>query len=303
MNYFPNSNEEIEVLKFVAKYQYLHISDARHFFSSKEYYRRRIYSLIDKNFLKRIKWNLVLGDLGIEYVKTFNFEYNALNRDSKYVPRLLYISNLAAFYHNCNTINFTPSFSVKDKEVFTFTARRYIGILEINGIEYLTYHITKKHTHKYVLSVIYDIQKEKKYKNIIVLVDDFTMLYGESFIFGMNQVLIITDTTENREKLKYMNNVNWSKLIQDYYKNKVYLAEYSFCDYTDYKSKYINIFYFLDTEKINRIRYFLRENRDKNITIICDKALQEELQKELPICDYVIVDLEKYIEKENIVYG
>ena len=302
MNYFPNSNEEIEVIKFVAKYQYLHITDAKNFFNSKEYYRRRIYSLIDKNFLKRIKWNLVLGDLGIDYVKTFNFEYNALNRDSKYVPRLLYISNLAAFYHNCNTINFNPSFSVKDKEVFIFTARRYIGILEINGIEYLTYHITKKHTYKYVLSVTYDIQKEKKYKNIIVLLDDLSMLHGESFIFGMNQVLIIEDTSENREKLKYMNSVNWSKLIQDYYKN-VYLAEYSFCDYTDYKSKYINIFYFLDTEKINRIRYFLRENRDKNITIICDKALQKELQKELPTCDYVIADLEKYIEKENVIYG
>lgn len=303
MNYFPNSPEEIEVLKFIAKYQYLHVTDASSFFNSKGYYRRRIYNLIDKNFLKRIKWNLVLGDLGIEYVKTFNFEYNTLNRNSKYIPRLLYLSNLAAFYYNCNTIKFTPSFSIKDKEMFTITARRYIGILEINGIEYLTYHIAKSHTHKYVYSVIYDIQKEQKYKNIIVLVDDLSMLYGESFIFGMNQVLVIADTTENREKLKYMNNVNWSKLVQDYYKSTVYLAEYSFCDYTDYKNKYINVFYFLDTEKINRIRYFLRENRDKNITIICDKTLQEELQKELPTCDYIVVDLEQYIEKENVVYG
>ncbi len=302
MNYFPNSSEEIELLKFVAKYQYITITNASIFFKSKTYYRRRIYNLIDKDFLRRIKWNLVLGDLGIEYAKTFNFEYNALNRNSKYIPRLLYLSNLAAYYYKCNTLKFTPSFSIKDKEIFTTTARRFIGILQINGFEYLAYHISKEHTHKYVSSVIYDIQKEKNYKNIIVLIDDTSNLFDESFVFGMNQLLIISDTTENREKLKYMHNVNWPRIIHDYYKNNVYLSEYNFCEYTDYKNKYINTFYFLDTEKINRIKYFLRENRNKNMTILCDKTLKEELQRELPNCDYVIIDLEKYVEKDIVMY-
>lgn len=126
MNYFPNGDEEINVIKFIAKYQYLNITDTKYFFSSKKYYRNRISNLISKKLLKKVKSNLILDKLGIEYAKFFKFEYNKLNRDKKYLPRLLYLSRLAAFYNNCNTINFTPSFSIKDKMIFTLTARRFI---------------------------------------------------------------------------------------------------------------------------------------------------------------------------------
>lgn len=122
------------------------------------------------------------------------------------------------------------------------------------------------------------------------------------FTFGNNQVLVIEDKDENREKLKYINSVNWSKIIEKYYKNKVYIAEYNFCDYTDYKNKYISLFYFLDTEKINRIKYFLRENENKNADIICTEQLKETLQKELPKAHYITVNLEDYIEKERNIY-
>jgi len=245
---------------------------------------------------------LILDELGIEYAKLFKFEYTRRNRNEGYQSRLFYLSHLGAFYHNCNTITFTPSFAIKDKEMLTTTARRFIGIFDINGIDYLIYHITKEHDNRYITSVIYDIQKEKKYKNIIVLIDDKERIDISDFAFGINHVLIIEDTDVSREKLKYLNSVNWSRIIQDYYKNKVYLAEYNFCDYTDHKNKYISTFYFLDAEKINRIKYFLRENKNKNADIICSSELKEELQKELPTANYVVVDLEKYIDKELNVY-
>ena len=302
LNYFPKSNEEKELIKFIAQYQYLYVSDAKYFFSSTMYYKKRIHSLIENNFLKKIKLNLVLGELGIEYAKLFNFDYNKLNRNAKYLPRLLYISSLAAFYHNSNTSSYTPSFSIKNKEEFTSTARRYIGILEINHISYLAYHIPKNSTKQYILSVIYDIQKEKQYKNIIILADDLSMINASEFVFGMHQVLLIEDTLVNREKLQYLNNVNWSNVIQKLYKSKVHLAEYSFCDYTDYKDKYVSFFYTLDTEKVNRIRYFLLENKNKNMTIVCNKELQTTLNKELPTCNYDIIALEDYIEKEHYIY-
>lgn len=152
------------------------------------------------------------------------------------------------------------------------------------------------------MSVIYDIQKEHKYKNIIVLIDDIKRINIQDFAFGNNQVLVIEDTEENREKLKYLNSVNWSKIIEKYYKNKVYIAEYNFCNYTDYQNKYISLFYFLDTEKINRIKYFLRENKNKNADIICNAELKKEIQKELPTARFIVVDLENYIDKERNVY-
>lgn len=302
MNYFPNGNEEISLLKFIALYQYLKVSDSKYFFSSQRYYRKRIHNLIAKRFLRKIKSNLVLDELGIEYAKLMDFEYTKLNRNQKYSERLQRLSNLGAFYHNCNEVKFTPSFAIKDKKVFTSTGRRFIGILNIQGIDYLTYQITAQHDKKYILSVTYDIQKERNYKNIIILVNDINRININDFAYGINQILIIEDTLENKNRLKYLNSINWSKIARDYYKNKVYLSEYNFCDYTDYKNKYVSTFYFIDTEKINRIKYFLRENKNKNADIICNSKIEKELKKELPTANYITLDMEEYIDKERNIY-
>lgn len=303
MNYFPNGDEEIDLLKFISKYQYLNTNDAKYFFSSKKYYKQRISNLVNKKFLKRIKLNLVLDKLGIEYAQTFNFEYNRLNRDKRYLSRLLYLSNLGAFYNNCDTLKFIPSFDIKDKEMFTTTARKFIGIFDINGIEYLTYYITEEHNERYLNSVVYDIQKEKKFKNILVLINDKNRININDFIFGANQVIILEDTEENREKLKYLNSIDWYNLVKEKYKkDKIYLSNYNFCEYTNYKNKYITTFYCFDTEKINRIKYFLRENKNKNADIICSAETKDELVKELPNCNYIVIDLEEYIDKEIFVY-
>lgn len=302
MNYFPNGDEEISLLRFIASYQYLNISDAKYFFSTQTYYKRRITHLISKKFLRRIKRTLVLGEFGIEYAKLFNFEYHALNRNPKYLSRLLYISSLGSFFYNCKNVSFIPSFNLKDKETFTATSRKFIGVLEINTIEYLVYHITTGHDNRYIHSIIYDLQKEKSYKNIIILANDIERLNINDFAFGMNKVLILDDTEENREKLKYLHSIDWSRVIKDNYKNNVHLAEYIFCDYTNYKDKYISTFYFLDTEKITKIKYFLAENKQKNVDIVCGLDIKDQLQKELPNCNYITVDLDKYINKEHIVY-
>ena len=118
-------------------------------------------------------------------------------------------------------------------------------------------------------------------------------------------MLIINDTGENREKLKYIHSIDWYKIIKElFYKRcNIYLADYNFCEYTDYKNKYINTFYFFDTEKVNRINYFLKENKDKNADIICSSQIKEGLIKELPNCNYNIIDLEKYIEREPFYYA
>ena len=302
LNFFPNGEEEIALIKFVSQYQYLNTNDAKYFFKTVDYYKKRIKHLVDKKFIKRSKSYLILDGLGIEYAKLLGFDYNPVNRNAKYKNRLLNLSNIGAFYHNCKTVKFTPSFSIKDKQTFTTTGRRYIGVFDINGIEYLGYQIRAEHDEKYIKSIMYDIQKEIKYKNIIILVNDIKRINFNDFCFGINQVVVLQDSEENREKLKYLNSVNWYKIINEFYKNKAYLSEYNFCDYTDYKNKYISYFYFLDTEKINRIKYFLRENENKNIDIICDSSQKEELSKVFPNAHYIILSLEKYIDKERNYY-
>ncbi len=301
MSYFPTNKEEISLIKFIAKYQYLNVSDAKYFFNSSRYYRNRIKNLIDKNFLRKIRWMLVLGKSGIQYVKLLNFEYNKSNKNAKYRERLLKLSNIAAFYHNCKTVDFTPSFAIKDKSVFTTTGRRFIGIFDINGFEYLTYKILKEHDNKYIQSVIYDIQKEMKYRNIIILIDDINRINLNDFAFGLNQILVIEDNAINREKLKYLHSIRWKEVVDKCYKG-AYLSEYSFCDYINNKDKFINTFYFLDTEKITRLKYFIRESFTNRAYIICNSEIETKLQKELPEANYCVVDLEKYIDKERRCY-
>lgn len=302
LNNFPNSSEEINLIKFIAKYQYLSVLDVKYFFSSKHYYSKRITNLVKKGFLRRTHLTLVLAELGIEYVKLLGFEYNKINRNKKYLSRLLCLSHLAAFYNNCDNLIFKPSFEIKDKNAYTLTSRRFIGIFDISGIEYLVYQITEDKDFKYINSILYDIQKESQYKNIIILVDDSSRININDFTFGLNSVLVVEDNDKNRENLKYINNVKWSEVIQKYYKNKIYLSEYGFCDYTNYKDKFVSLFYYLDTEKINRIKYFIKENNQKTVDIICNNAIAMQIKKELPTANYIIIDLDEFIDKEQIIY-
>ena len=296
MNFFPNSSEEISLIKFIAKYQYLAVNDAKYFFSTVKYFRKRITRLVEQRYLKRNKLMLVLDEIGIEYAKEKGYEYNPVNRNQKYLSRLLYISNFGAYYEKSEKIEFTPSFSIKDKEMLTLKSRKYIGIINISGYEYLIYHISKIHDYKYIRSVIYDIQKELKYKNTIILIEPGVKLNINDFIFGNGQVLIIEDTEENRNKLQDLNNIRWVDIVYKLYHGKAHLAGYKFCDYTDYKHKYISYFYFFDTEKINRIKQFLAENKFKGMDILCPKEIKEELQKQIPKANYIIVDVKDYID-------
>lgn len=84
-------------------------------FKTERYYKQRIRNLIKKKFIKRVKLNLILDELGIEYIKIIGEKYNKVSRDKKYLSRLLYISNLGAFFNNTKNLKFTPSFSMKGK--------------------------------------------------------------------------------------------------------------------------------------------------------------------------------------------
>lgn len=189
----------------------------------------------------------------------------------------------------------------EDKMVFTTTGRRFIGLFNINGFEYLAYQILKEHDNKYIESIAYDIQKEMKYKNIIILVNDINRIDLSNFAFGTNQILVIEDNAITREKLKYLHSIRWKEVVGKCYKN-VHLSEFNFCEYTNNKDKFINTFYFIDTEKINRFKYFINESSTKRAYIICNTELETKLRKELPNANYCVVDLEKYIDKERRYY-
>lgn len=297
---FPNNENEINLVKFIGRYQYLSSKDTEYFFND-TYYPKRITKLIKNGIIRRYKKYLVLADDGYNFMKILGQHTVPLVYQKKYADRLKFISHLAALYNQNEYVTFTPSFEIKDKTAFTESSRKYVGILKIFGTNYLTYHISKEHTQKYINSVIYDLQKEIKHKNIIVLIDDIKRIELKDFAFGFNSVLISEDNDEKLQTLKYLHQINWPKIIQRLY-NNVHLSEYNFCDYTDNRNKYISYFYFLDTEKINRIDNFLRNNKPKQADIICDESIVKFLGQELPTANYKIINLDEFIEKDIKVY-
>lgn len=297
---FPNNENEINLVKFIGRYQYLSSKDTEYFFND-TYYPKRITKLIKNGIIRRYKKYLVLADDGYNFMKILGQHTVPLVYQKKYADRLKFISHLAALYNQNEYVTFTPSFEIKDKTAFTESSRKYVGILKIFGTNYLTYHISKEHTQKYINSVIYDLQKEIKHKNIIVLIDDIKRIELKDFAFGFNSVLISEDNDEKLQTLKYLHQINWSKIIQRLY-NNVHLSEYNFCDYTDNRNNYISYFYFLDTEKISRIDNFLRNNKPKQADIICDESIVRFLGQELPTANYKIINLDEFIEKDIKVY-
>lgn len=212
------------------------------------------------------------------------------------------MSHLGAVYSKCKNVEYIPSSKMKDKTSFTTTSRRFVGVLNIDGIEYLTYHVSEIYGNRYIKSVLYDIEKENNYQNIIVFVNDIHRIKFNEFITGKNKILVIEDKEEQEEKVKNMNNIDWTRIIEEYYGDSVYFSSYRFCDYTDNENKFVSVFDFVDTEKINRIKLFLRESKSRNQDIICSRDIEPILRRELPNANYIVLDFEKYIVEEQRYY-
>ena len=46
MRFFPDNEEEISLIKFIAEYQYINVRDEKYFFKSSRYYRNKIKNLL-----------------------------------------------------------------------------------------------------------------------------------------------------------------------------------------------------------------------------------------------------------------
>ena len=298
---FPKNKNEIELVEFIGRYQYLLSNDTKYFFND-TYYPKRITRLVKNGILRRYKKYLVLAKNGKYFLEISNKNPAKLRYQKKYADRLKFMSHLAAQYQKEDYVSFIPSFEIKEKTVFTETARKFIGILTIFGTKYLTYHISEDHTQKYKNSVIYDLQKETTYKNILILVNDISRINLKDFTFGFNSVLVVEDNDEKLQELKYLHQIDWSKSIKRFYKAKVHLSEYNFCDYTDNKDKYITTFSFIDTEKIYRVNMFIKNNEQKKADIICNTNIENHLKNELPFVNLTSINISDYIEKDVRLY-
>ncbi len=287
---------------FVKKYKYVKVSDFKYLYANKQYYQTKIKHWINNNYLRKIKWYIVLGAEGKKYLENLGYKCSRISYEKTYIERQKIISSFAARYYNNKKIKFIPSIDLKDKQIFTITSRRFIGILNIDKTDYLTYYITKKHDDRYVQSVIYDIRKETKLKNVIVFVEDLKKIDINNFVFGLDKLYIIPTTENNIHLLERIHRIDYQKLFFKIYKENVYLSEYAFCDYYTKSRLYIFPLIFIDTEKLSIIKFFLMENKDEKVDILYSKNISLLAIGKLKGANYKPIDFEKYVQGEFNIY-
>lgn len=293
---------DTEILLFVNKYKYVKISDFKYLYSNKQYYQIKVKYLIHNNYLRKIKWYIVLGSEGKKYLESLGYHCSRISYEKTFVERQKIVSSFAARYYNNKKINFIPSMDLKDKQIFTITSRRFIGLLNIDKTDYLIYYISKKHTDKYIQSVIYDIRKEHKYKNVIVFVEDLNKININNFIFGINKLYIIPNTENNIHLLEKIHRIDYKELFSNVYKDNVYLSEYTFCDYYTKSGIFVFPLPFLDTEKLSTIKYFLMENKNKKVDILYSKNISLLVTGKLKGANYKPIDFDKYVKGDFNIY-
>lgn len=296
---------EKDIVLFVYRFKIVLSTNIKYLLGNKKYYQVIVKRLVDKGYLRRYKTKyLMLGQVGKKYIKEMGYAYSKPSYKKEYIKRMTTISYLASLFIG-NGIEFIPSFELKDDNYFRTQSRPFVGSIKFNRNNYLVYYISKKSTKRFCNSIIYDFQKEHKYKQAILFVEDINMINIKDYVFGSNQFIIFTLSFENwiyvfNEQFK----IDYGKILDKLGYNNSFISEWYFCDYETKNKQFITFLPFIDCEKIYKLRLFCRENRKyiKNLQLICSKNVANILDECIPILKTYIIDFEKYIKDFNVYY-
>lgn len=274
--------EDLEVLKFLSKYKMLKVEDATLIYHTKRYYRDRINKLIDKGYVKRYKSYIILdkngrkilGEVGQGYIKNI--------KNEAYMERLKAIASIATLSID-SSIKFEPSWLIKEKNIFTETARRYIGKLIIDNREYLTYYVSKKKEDIYIKQLLFDINKSFNYENIIIFVEKLDEICSKysNFSFGKENTIVIVNNDNNKKIIKEYSNINWHEVLEGIYNKEILISDWDKADYLLDENKYIIEMLFINTEKIEKLKWYYKENSEslKSVEIITIDENKEKIKE------------------------
>ena len=294
------TEKEHELVMFFNKYKIVSSKEIKYLFESSQYYRVQLENMLRKKLIRKKDNYYLIATNGINQVKTLGYEYKRMSTTKDFIERLKIISSIATLFYLNKNVEYISSIDIKDKNKITITSRRYIGILRINHIDYLTYYISKDHIDKYISSIFFDIQKEKKHRHIIILTEDITRIPIADYKFGLYEILIVPYTVENQTLLGNMPIIDWQKILDSLYPNeKVIISKYNFIDYVTDNDNYINVFTFVDSEKIDSCKRFMLENKNKQLHIVCNKEIKDIIKQEIPKASYTAIDLNNYIKEQT----
>ncbi|MBP3254972.1 MAG: hypothetical protein J6M60_00560 [Clostridia bacterium] len=285
---------------FLGKYKMMLGSDAKKIYGSKDYYRKRLKVLENERYIKRLnRMYIKLDDKGTKIVKEFGYDYSFNCRKKEYMDRINEIAKIAALTINSN-IDFMASWSIKDNNIYTQTSRKYIGKLKYQDKVRVAYYISKTRKTIYMSQVINDINKVLDYNDIIIFLENMNLLNNnQKLIFGKESTLIIKPTQDNLEIMRYLHNIDLFQIAEKIYKDKeVLLSNWKKADYMLNDKTYIFVMPFIDTEKLNRLNIFFRNNREtiRKIDIITLKENKDKINE-------ILTKKVNIIELDNFLGG
>lgn len=268
---------------FLAKYKVMLGSDCKMIYNAKDYHRKRLKILEQEKYVKRVNtYYIKLDDKGTRLVKDFGYDYSFLCRKKDYMDRVNEVARIAALTINSD-IEFIASWNLKDKGIFTQIARKYIGKLKYQGKERITYYISKDKPISYIRQIENDIQKNVNYKNIIVFMENMKILNNNHyFAFGKESIIIVKPSSQNLTNMKMFEEIDIYQIIKKIYKDKeILLSNWPKADYMTEDRNYIIIMPFIDTERLYKLKLFLKNNQkiDRGINIITLKENKEKIDE------------------------
>lgn len=181
------TQEDEKVIKYLSKYKIMLVEDTKLIYKSEWYHRKRIKRLIEEGYVKKYKFYYIeldrngrrfVGKVGKDYIKNKN--------NVSYMERLKELSHLATMTIDSN-VEINPSWEMKDNNIFTDTARKYLAEMIVNNQKYLIYYISEKKEKRYIHQLFYDINKVFNYDSIIIFIDDFKNIIDEQDYMYFNK--------------------------------------------------------------------------------------------------------------------
>jgi len=285
---------------FLAKYKMMLGSDCKKVYKTKDYHRKRLKVLEQEKYIRRVnRLYIKLDDKGTKMVKEFGYNYSFTCRKKKYIDRLNEIARIAALTIDSN-IEFIASWDLKDSSIYTETSRKYLGKLKYQDKESIVYYISREKHISYISQAINDIQKIMDYKNILIFIENMNILNEkQSFVFGKDSTIIINPSKENLTIFKELEKIDLYEIVKKIYSDKeILLSNWKKAEYMTEDRVYIVVMPFIDTEKINRLRMFYKNNpkEKRKIDII---TLKENKEK---ICE-ILTNKANIIELDNWLGG
>ncbi len=257
-------------------------TDCKKIYNSKDYYRKRLKTLENERYIRRINTSYIkLDDKGTKLIKAFGYNYSFSCRKKEYIERMCEIAKIAALTLGSN-MKFIASWDLKDNNIFTETSRKYLGELSYNDKKTLVYYISRNKQISYISQVRNDIQKIVGYNDIIIFTENMKILKQNSnFIFGKNSTIIIEPTYKNLEIIRNIEKIDFYKIVKKFYSKEMLLSNWKNADYMTEGEEYIILMPFIDTEKLHRINIFFNNNKGTNrkISIMTLKENKEKIEE------------------------